>query len=331
MKKIKLQELERLAKNIMLKSGNLKENQIDSVVEVLLFAQKTGRHTQGVIKLIGTEPLQEIKQSNEIETVKETKLSLKLAAHGNPAPLVTTIGMQKAIEKCVAHGIGIVGINGIYSSNGAQAYYVNEIAKKGFVGIICSRSPSVIPPYGGKEPIFGTNPIAFGFPTNEEPIFFDMACSAITWYGLVQAKANGKPIPENIARDKNGNLTCDPSAAMNGSILAFDKSYKGVGLAMVVELLGGPLVGASFASANPGDDWGVFILALDPELLTDKSDFLKANSALREQVLNSKPINQDKIVSMPGDRSIVNLKTAEETGMVEIDEVVLEQLLLLNK
>jgi len=91
-----------------------------------------------------------------------------------------------------------------------------------------------------QTPLFGTNPLAFGFPTNEEPIIFDMATSPMTWTGLILAKDKGESIPEGIAIDSEGKPTTDPAEAIKGAMFPFDRSYKGSGLGMVVEIMAGP-------------------------------------------------------------------------------------------
>lgn len=326
--KIKIEDLKDLATRVILKTGKVKAEDVEKILDVLLFADMTGRSTQGVIKLTGTEPLQTITPTGKIEVVKDSPVSVQMNAHANPAPLAMNIATEKAIEKCRISGIGIVGLNGIYTSSGAQAYYVDKIARSGFVGLVASRSPGAIAPYGGKEPLFGTNPIAFGFPTLENPLVFDMASSAITWYGLVKAKADGKPIPEDVAMNEDGELTTDPVAVMEGgAILPFDRSYKGAGIAMVVELLGGPLAGATFCNIDTREkDWGAFILAFDPGLFGDAEKFKTSASELIKIVKNSKPRTPETTVTIPGDRSLKFYKEALSTGEVEVSDAILEEL-----
>jgi LDH2 family malate/lactate/ureidoglycolate dehydrogenase len=325
--KIKITELRELATSAIKKAGNIKEADIEKILSVLLFADMTGRSTQGVIKLTGTEPLQNIIPEKDIEVLKETAASAHIHAHRNAAPLATSFATEKVIEKCKNSGIGVVGLKGIYTSNGPQAYYVNKIAEAGFVGVVASRSPGVVAPHGGKEPLFGTNPIGFGFPSMELPILFDMASSAITWYGLVKAKAEGVNIPDNVAIDKDGNLTTDPAAAMDGAVLPFDRSYKGAGLAMVIELLAGPLVGASFCNINvQEDDWGAFLLAIDPGLFGNSEDFKKAASEMVRIVKNSQPRKEGDHVSIPGDRTYALYQQSLASGEVEVSDAILAEL-----
>ena len=85
-----------------------------------------------------------------------------------------------------------MGVNNVRSSNGAQAYYAERIANANFIGIVLARSVAAAAAFGGIDPVLGTNPIAFSFPTQEEPLVFDMATTAMTWYGLVLARARGE-------------------------------------------------------------------------------------------------------------------------------------------
>jgi len=62
----------------------------------------------------------------------------------------------------------------------------------------------------------------------------------MTWTGLILAKDKGESIPEGIAIDSEGKPTTDPAEAIKGAMFPFDRSYKGSGLGMVVEIMAGP-------------------------------------------------------------------------------------------
>jgi LDH2 family malate/lactate/ureidoglycolate dehydrogenase len=152
-----------------------------------------------------------------------------------------------AIEKARSAGVGIVGTNNTASSTGALAYHAERIAKAGFVAIVTSSCPPMVAPDRSFEPLYGTNPIAFGVPS-PQPLVFDMSTAAVTWFSVVEAKTMGMQLPEGVAFDRHGRLTRDPSAVLDGGALrSFDKSYKGSALALMVTVLAGPLVGAGFA------------------------------------------------------------------------------------
>jgi len=307
-------------------SKNMSPEHAVEVADYFVWAEASGNKTQGIVKMTGTEPIQEIVPKYDPKVERDTKLSRLIDAGANPAPLAARIGTDVAIEKAKTHGFGLVGIHNTFSSNGAQAYYVEQIAKHELIGVMCSRSPAAVAAFGGIDPVFGTNPIGFGFPTNGEPLVFDTATSAMTFYGLVLAKARGETIPEGLAIDKNGELTIDPSEAMEGAILPFDKSYKGAGFGMVVELLAGPLAASAWVDNKTfKEEWGTLIMAIDPELLVELDTF-KQNVSDMVRRLHDVRVKSGEPVVLPGEHSSRLRQVAYESGTVEIDDVVAKQL-----
>ena len=198
--KVAIKDLERRVLGTFIENG-FSSDKAAKIWEYLLWAEMSGNSTQGIIKMTGTEPLQSIKPLVEIKVERNKKLSQLIDGGANPAPLVSQLATEAVISKAKEHGFGIVGVRNTYSSNGAQAYYVEKIAKEDLIGIVCSRSPAATTGFGSIDPLFGTNPIGFSFPTEDEPFVFDMATSAMTFYGLVLAKSRGETIPENMAID----------------------------------------------------------------------------------------------------------------------------------
>lgn len=100
------------------------------------------------------------------------------------------------------------------------------------------------------------------------PVTMDMATAAYAWFGVLEAKTAGKPLPEGVAMDPQGRDTTDPDAVLSGGALkVFDGSHKGSALALFVELLAGPLVGAAVADKLEEKNWGNLIVAIDPAML----------------------------------------------------------------
>lgn len=324
--KIPVAELKALLVDII-SANNYSKKEAEQITEVLLYAEVSGKNTQGILKLLGSEPAQNIKPKYPAKVVKETKLSALIDGGGAAGPLSAQVAVDKAIEIAKENGFAIVGLNDTFSSVGAIGFYVRKLAKEGLIGIVAASSPRAIAPAGGISPTYGTNPIAFGFPTEEYPIVFDMAASAITWYGLVRAKALGQKLPDNVAIDKEGNITIDPEAAMEGAILPFDRSYKGSGLAMVVELLASALTGASFVFDE--GDWGTVFIALSPDLLVGTEQFKKNSSELVRKVKGGNTKSGESI-HIPGYDTEEKIIALLNGGEVEIEDVILNQLKTLS-
>ena len=103
-------------------------------------------------------------------------------------------------------------------------YWAKQLAEQGLVGVVLSQSPEYVAPHGATEPIFGTNPIAIGVPSQQGSVVVDMATSAASWFGLVEADRAGEIVPNDIGFDVHGQPTTDPAAIFNGgSIRVFDR------------------------------------------------------------------------------------------------------------
>jgi LDH2 family malate/lactate/ureidoglycolate dehydrogenase len=312
---------------VLMTSKNFTEEDAGNVANYLVWAEMSGIRTQGIIKLTGSEPLQDVKPKYQPKIERDTQLSQLIDGGANPAPLTSSRATNVVIEKAKKSGFGIVGLRNTFSSNGAQAYYVQKMAENDLIGIMCSRSPAAATGFGSIDPLFGTNPIGFGFPTNEEPVVFDLATSAMTFYGLVLAKAKGEKIPENMAIDNSGQPTTDPEAAMEGALLSFDRNYKGSSLAMMIEVLAGPLVNSSWIDNKTfEEEWGSVFIAIDPNLLIDPSEFKNNASDMIAKIKNSRKQNQSEEIRLPGERAAMSRKSAKESGFVEIEDSIAEEL-----
>lgn len=296
----------------------------ERIVEVLLWADMAGVPTMGVMKLTGTEPLQDVAPLHAIEIERESPVSVLINAGANPAPLASQIATDYAIEKGVSSGISIAGVHNMFSSTAAQAFYALRIANAGLIGIVQSRTPASTTGFVSIDPLFGTNPIAFAFPTTDEPLVFDMSTSAMMWYGLVLAESHGKDIPVEIAIDSLGNPTTNPTEAMNGALLPFAQGHKAAGLALIVEILAGALPGAAYGQIE--GEWGASFIAIDPETLIGRDEFRKRCSDLTRKIKSSRRQTGVNGIRLPGDRSAQCYQESVRTGMVDVEESVLAEL-----
>lgn len=209
----------------------------ECILDILMYAQLRGNN-QGIIK-VTTNGIARDAQAKPIKVTEPVPLSAAIDGGNNHGMIVLDRAAEIAIEKCKKHGVGIVGTNHTFTSTGALGYYAKKIGEQGFVGIVLAQSPEFVAPAGAKQAIFGTNPIGCSIPRKGgEPMTLDMATSAYAFFGLLEAKTSGKPLPPNVAQDKFGNVTTDANAALDGgAITTFDNGYKSSNLSMCIELL----------------------------------------------------------------------------------------------
>ncbi|MCB2102560.1 MAG: Ldh family oxidoreductase [Rhodobacterales bacterium] len=192
------------------------------------------------------------------------------AAHGFAFP-----ALDLAIERlaALAPETGIAGA-GIFRSHhfGQAGRHVERLAEQGLVALVFGNSPKAIAPWGGRDGLFGTNPIAFAAPRADgPPLVIDLSLSRVARGKIMVAAENGESIPEGWALDADGNPTTDAKAALAGTMVPMGDA-KGAALVMMVEILAVALTGANFgweASSfftGEGDPPGVgqLLLAIHP-------------------------------------------------------------------
>src|SRR5437762_3890213 len=198
-----------------------------------------------------------------LRAIKETSVSV-LFDGGNQSGM---IGMyhatRAAIERASAHGFALVGVNDIWMS-GRSAHYVEMAARAGLIGIHTVAAPPSVAPLGGTKAVLGTNPIAFGFPMEGDPLVIDLGTSAFMGTDLKFRERLGIPLPEGVAIDEHGRPTTDAAAARRGAILPFG-GHKGYALALAMHALG---VSAEY-----------LFIAFKPDLFTPLEDYRRVLAA----------------------------------------------------
>ena len=322
--KISIDELKDLTTKA-LKSYGYNNEEISGISDILLYAQLRGNN-QGVVKLIGPG-IPKSPDAGKIVVEKETGVSAKINGNKNHAMVVVKKGLDILLEKVEKNGLGIVGTYNTNTSSGAIGYLASEIAKKKMIGLVFASSPERVAAYGSYEPVFGTNPVAVGIPASPDNIVLDMSTAAISFYGLVEAKTAGKSIPSDVAYDSEGKPAMSPQDAIKGAIRSFDRSYKGSSLAMIGEILAGPLVGAAFSGIGDSKgNWGHLMIAIDPEILGSRDEFAENVTRLIKKVKSSKKLDGVTQIFAPGERGAAMMKQSLKDGEIEIEENLLKEL-----
>lgn len=168
-------------------------------------------------------------------------------------------------------GIAAAAITNSHHS-GVAGHQVEALADRGLVALSLGNGPVAIAPWGGNTGVFGTNPLAFAAPRqNQPPLVIDMSLSKVARGKVNVAAQKGEAIPEGWAVDKDGNTTTDPQAALEGTMLPMGDA-KGAQLVLMVEILAAALSASQFgyeASSfftGEGDPphIGNFLIAIDP-------------------------------------------------------------------
>jgi LDH2 family malate/lactate/ureidoglycolate dehydrogenase len=151
--------------------------------------------------------------------------------------------MNIAIKKAKVAGISFVTVR---NSNhyGVAGYFAKMALANDMIGFTGTNAAARIPPYGGRTPLFGTNPFAVAIPAGKRlPVVADMASSVVARGKIILAAKKNQPIPCGWAINSEGEDTTDARSALEGAVLPFG-GPKGSAIAMIIETLTSMLAGA---------------------------------------------------------------------------------------
>lgn len=221
--------------------------------------------------------------------------------------------MLRAMALAEQSGIGLVGVR---NSNhfGAGAYYAQLAQRAGMIGIAMSTGSSTMAPWGGADRLIGNNPVAIAVPARRHmPLVLDMAQSVVAFGQISKYKLEGKPsLPEGWALDRDGNPTTDVDAAYTVQPVG---RHKGFGMALMVDVLSGLLLGAGTgdAAADEHDGPGCLFAAISIDAFTGRDALLDAVDARIDALKQSALRPGVQEILMPGEIEGRNAREAGET------------------
>lgn len=327
---ISINEICQLGYRILRKHGLRKED-ADIIVAHFLDAELAGRPSHGFQRVMGV--LRNVREAGTLGEDLVLEYERPNSVRVNGAQRVGLVVGQKALETAVelSNTQGLTAVSGYnYLGNtGIIGYYTRQIAMADHIGIMIANSPNVIAPWGGTTPLFGTNPISFAFPTQRGPIVIDLSTTKWAYGDILLALKEGRPLPDGIVLDKEGNPSNDPADARSGSMLPFGE-HKGYALALAIELLAGPLVGAKAGQKSPLGEMGFLIITIDPSIFGTIANFKKQASALVTQIKASPLRPNVSELFYPGERSQKTRDANLRQGKVPVPDEVLAELRALD-
>jgi LDH2 family malate/lactate/ureidoglycolate dehydrogenase len=236
--------------------------------------------------------------------------------------VVATKGMAEAIEMAREFGVGVVSARRS-THFGAACNYALQAMDAGFIGIVFTNASRAMPPWGGREGLLGTSPIAVAAPAGlETPFDLDMSPAVAARGKIRRAARRGQQIPLGYALDAEGRQTTDPNVALDGGTVQPIGGPKGSALAMLMDVMGGVISGAAFGGdvRNHFEDYeapqnvGHFIMAMKPDLFVSRDEYMKRMDTLVKRVHATPTAEGFDEVIMPGERERRLEATHRRTG-----------------
>ncbi|WP_428561612.1 MAG: Ldh family oxidoreductase [Solidesulfovibrio sp. DCME] len=295
-----------------------------SVMDVLLTAEARGFASHGLLRLPGIVAgiaAGAIDPAAEPVIEATSPCGLRVDGRYAPGPHAARLAMEAVIARAGANGLCLATASRL-SHFGFGGYYADMAAAAGLLGLVLCNTQPAAGPFGGRRKALGTNPISFSCPTGRpdgRPISLDMATTAAARGRILAHKLRGDPLPPDIAADAHGRATTDPDAALAGFLLPLGGlfGYKGTGLAIMVDILGGALAGAATGlrvrgtlDADTPCTAGFLFLALDPAFFCGRERFLAEVDRLVDDLRQSGPD-----VRLPGERGHARAARAAVAGV----------------
>jgi L-2-hydroxycarboxylate dehydrogenase (NAD+) len=314
----------------------LPEQDATIVADAMIEADLTGSDAHGIFRLplytkwvragrINTKP--------NLNFIKGGPAAGVVDGDNGMGHLVMSFAANQAVELARETGVAWVGAR---RSNhaGAAGVYAAIPLRHNMIGIYgAASSANHMAPWGGAEPLIGTNPIAFAVPAGDEaPVVLDIATS-ISSYGYVRDYAlQGKPMPEGWVIDRVGKPITDPSRATEGTLLPIG-GYKGSGLALIIGLLAGVLNGGAFGKdvrefgteSTHEANTGQFVIALDVARFLPFATFTAEIDRHVRDLRGSARLPGFDTIRLPGEARRQRKQDRMQNG-VELTDALLKQL-----
>ena len=304
-----LDEIFDLAKKTLLANG-CDDETASILADLIMKAERDGSLSHGLFRLpayVSGLKSGKINGKARPEIKKISPSAIKVLGNNCLAPMVLNKGIPELVKAAKENGVAVLAITNSHHM-AAMWPETEAIAEQGLVAFACTSYKPAVAPAGAIKPLYGTNPISFAWPRKgKTPVVYDMATASMAMGEVQVAKREGHKVPLGTGLTKDGKETTDPGEIADGGVLLPFGGYKGSGIAMMVELLAGALVGDKFSyetAANDTNDGGPpsggeFILAISPDKLSE-NDWDKHSSEFFEKMKSMDGVR------LPGERRHAN-------------------------
>ena len=305
---------------VLKKSCGVNDEYAFAVTDALVSANLRGVDTHGINLLQYYVRRYKNIEPAEIRITGDMPAICHIDGGGQMGPAVSVFALDKAMEKAEITGAGIALVENS-SHYGAAGYYTSLAAKKGFIGFSSTISFKLMTPWGGLENFIGNNPVSVSFPWKEFPIVLDISNSVTSRNKIINYAREGWPLPGDWATDEEGNPTTDAQKALKGFLQPI-AGYKGVGIAIMVEIVLGLLTHGQYSrgvkpNMDPNGTQNVphCFMAIKPDCFMTKAEI---EAYLEKFITDFRMVKRMKNVEklfLPGELEHIREQERREKGI----------------
>ena len=339
MTRVQVDALQHFMETAFIKLG-VTEQDAKICAEILITSDLRGIESHGVGRLrMYVDRIHKglIETDSKPLIVRESPTTAVIDGQHGIGMVIAHQSMQMAIDKARQYGMGAVAVRNS-THFGIDGYYPLMAISAGMIGMSFTNArPSVAPTFG-VQPMLGTNPIAFGAPTDEAfPFLFDAATS-ITQRGKIEVlhRKDDQPAYPDWVIGSDGQALTNPSEILQklvtqeAALLPLGGSkeesggHKGYDLSTIVEILSSALQSGAYLSALSGltadgketrFKVGHFFMAMNIENFVPLEEFKhNIGGLLRELRASRKMPGKDRIYTA-GEKEYAIEKEIRENGV----------------
>lgn len=296
------------------------EDVAEMVGNSLVDANLAGHDSHGVIRVLHYIEMCEagkVFPTAEPEVIREHGATVTIDGKWGWGQRSMWLATNAACERARQFGLGAAVVVNSYHI-GRVAPYVEHLARQGMIGLAMSNAGRAVAPYGGRQRVMGTNPIAWAVPCGDEsePISLDVATAFIAEGKLRVARAKEVECPPGAVIDADGFPSVNPNAFYDGGALNAFGAHKGSGFSILAQMVGVGLAGAhpDLLAQHRGGN-GPLVLAIDVSAFVEPATFCERVQEQAAEIRNSAPAAGVEAVLMPGDPELALRVERERDGI----------------
>lgn len=274
--RLSLDEVRSLAVQTLAVAG-LQEKSRLALADTITAAERDGCKSHGLFRLphiVDGIRLGKVDPNSVPEVIDKAPGAVLVQARRGMSTLAFQAGLPSLVKKAKENGVAVMSIVDVFHYS-ALWPEMEALAAEGLVGMAFLTSKSFVAHHGGSRKVYGTNPMAFGFPRADghPPLIWDQASAMMARGEITLHGQEGKLLPHGCGVGPDGQPSNEPAAVLAGSQLPFG-GHKGSAIALMVELLASGLTGAPLSSQQREEDVdsrdasptraGELVLAINP-------------------------------------------------------------------
>jgi LDH2 family malate/lactate/ureidoglycolate dehydrogenase len=306
-------------------AAGMPEDRSVIVARYLVEGDLMGHDTHGLAQAAGY--LKDLRAGNmpadgDIEVISDKTVAAVWDGGYKSGVWLAWKAVDEAARRAKKHGLAAITIRRSHHI-ACLATFLPVATEQGLAVMLISSDPSVkaVAPFGATEPLFTPNPIAFGYPTDGDPVLIDISASGTTMGLAMRQKVEGRRLPGKWLVTADGEATDDPEELFTDPPGAFlplgglDRGHKGFGLALMAEALTSGLGG--FGRADGSNQWGasVFVQCIDPEAFGGRAAFEREAGWLARACREARTAPGAPQPRMPGDGALARKRAALANGV----------------